>query len=256
MARDRFARARALVLGGLLAGAALGAAGCSSGTAKPPFPADPDPCAAYCLKWVPPVYRDVPRVTMTKAPCVRSYEVCTHETRARSVCVPGECKTITVPDVCRETAIVQVKPPRWEWRQVECEDCYGCEVECCWRRVRVPPEYDVCPKCETEEGFTYCVTTPPQRDVVFEQVPCTQSRCEYVPAEYGVCYDKECWTPGHWVWEKRDCAPPPPECPKCVCAPCPSEQGPYCDPCRNTPIRSMAKPSTAKPTWGRCPPAD
>jgi hypothetical protein len=250
MARDRFARARTLVLGGLLAAAAATATGCSSGGyAQPAFPADPDPCAAYCLKWVPPVYRDVPRVVMTKAPCVTSHEVCTVETRARTVCRPGECKTITVPDVCRETAIAQVKPARWEWRQVECEDCYGCEVECCWRRVRVPPEYAACPKCEVDEGFTYCVETPPTYDVVFDRVPCTQTRCEYVPAQYGIEYEKECWTPGHWVWEKRDCAGPEPECPKAVCGPVPPAPTP-CEPC----AAPVGRP--ARPTWGHCPPAD
>jgi hypothetical protein len=189
---------------------------------------------------------------MTKAPTSRSYEVCTLETRYRTVCVPGECRTVEVPDECRRYQVVQRTPAREEWRRVECEDCFGCEVEDCYRRVRIPPTYDVCERCETKEGYAYCVETPPVRQVVAETVPCTTHRCEYVPAEYGICYDRECYTPGHWVWEKRACAEEAPPCPpSCLCAPCPSAQGAHCDPCKGTPIRRATRP-----TWGRCPPAD
>jgi hypothetical protein len=251
MGRVRFAWGRVLVVGGLVSGALLGA-GCA-GYSNPPFPVDPDPCATYCLKYVPPVYREVPRVTMTKAPCSRSYQVCTIQTKVRTVCKPGECKTVCVPDECRQTSIVQVEPAREEWRRVECEDCYGCEIDCCFRRVRVPPKYDVCPRCEVDEGFTYCVQAPPTYETVVESEPCTQTRCEYVPAEYGICYDKQCWTPGHWVWEKRDCAFPEPCPPTAICAPQPTPGEP-CPTAACPPVATIKRVN--RPTWGRCPPAD
>jgi hypothetical protein len=253
MGRDRFAWGRVVASAGLV-GAVAVAAGCSSGTARPPFPADPDPCAAYCLKWVPPVYRDVPRVCMTKPPCERSYDVCTVRTRYRTVCVPGECKNVTVPDETQVHQVVQVTPAREEWRQVECRDCFGCDVDDCWRRVRVPPTYDVCVRCETKEGFSYCVEPPPTFVQVAETCPTTECRTEYVPAEYGIRYERECYQPGHWVWEKRDCAEPVPDCPPvAVCAPCPHGKA-RCDAC--PPPSAPRRVAPPRATWGRCPPAD
>src|SRR5688572_15769236 len=101
MARDRFVRQGALVRRGLAAALVLGGAAltaCSGGPGQPPFPQNPDPCSSYCLKWVPPTYREVPRVCMTKPPCSRDYEVCTANTCFREVVTPGVCKTVTVPD--------------------------------------------------------------------------------------------------------------------------------------------------------------
>lgn len=253
MAGHRLARG-VVAFGALLSAAAL--AGCSSGggAARPAFPADPDPCAAYCLKWVPPVYRDVPRVCRTKPPEIRSYEVCTLETRFREVCTPGTCRTVTVPDECQMYNIVQATPARQEWRQVECCDCAGCEVEDCWKRVRVPPTYAVCPRCETKEGYSYCVETPPTYSVVTEQVPRKDVKCEYVPAEYDVKMDREVYVPGHWQWEKRFCPECEPECPPPAgfCAPSPTPTA-GCAPCQ---ARAGAVRRLDRPTWGRCPSAD
>ena len=250
MAGHRLSRG-VVVLGALLAAGVL--AGCSSGrSSQPPFPVDPDPCAAYCLKWVPPVYRDVPRVCMTKPSCIQSYEVCTHETRFREVCTPGTCRTVTVPDECHNYNIVQMTPAREEWRRVDCVDCAGCDVENCWKRVRVPPQYSVCPRCETKEGYSYCVETPPTYSVVAETVPTRDVRCEYIPAEYDVVMDRECFVPGHWEWEKRVCPDAEPPCPPpALCAPPPTG---------GVPCSTCPKPAVGRrldrPTWGRCPSAD
>jgi hypothetical protein len=255
MASGRFSRsllavAAAVVVAASLAGCCATCTPCTEGTSCPPFPVDPDPCSTYCLKWVPPVYRDVPRVCQTKPPCIESYEVCTTETKFQEVCTPGTCKNVTVPDTCRMYNVVQVTPAREEWVQVPCRDCAGCEVEDCWRRVRVPPKYDVCPRCETDEGYSYCMTTPPEYSVVAVPCPRRDVRTEYQPAQYDIVYEKQCFTPGHWEWEKRACAECPPACPPGgFCAPPPTAT-PSCSTC------VPAGRRLDRPTWGRCPSAD
>lgn len=214
---------------------ALFAAGCSS-RAPAPFPADPDPCAAYCPKWVPPVYRSVPKL------CVGPSKTCVENVTVKRVefcetCKPGVCETRCVPDQCRQYGAVEVEPARNEWVQVKCPDPCGCGGECCWKQVRVPPKYKWCPKCETEEGFTYCAFTPPEYDVV----PVTVTRCEkvkrYVPPSFKVVWQQDLYEPGHWTWVRRyDC----PECPPCPskpdCAPMGAPCGAPCAP-QGPPIR-------------------
>lgn len=216
----------------LAAAALLVTAGCSSSQgAKPPFPSDPDPCAAYCLHWVPPVYREVPKFVpgcgkvVTKNVPVERVEFC-------EVCKPGVCKTVCVPDQCRRYGAVEVEPARDEWVKVNCPDpCTGC-CEDCWKVVRVPPKYKWCEKCETEKGFAYCYTTPPEYDVVAKTVRTCEQVPQYVPSPGKVVMVQELFSPGHWEWQKRydcrDCrtCPKPPDCAP-MGAPCPCEPALY-----------------------------
>src|SRR5947207_14292415 len=48
---------------------------------KPPYPDDPDPCAAYCLCWVPPTCRDVPRLVCCCPEQCRTEKVFRHRGR-------------------------------------------------------------------------------------------------------------------------------------------------------------------------------
>jgi hypothetical protein len=205
---------------------------CASGKPpRPPFPVeDDDPCASYCLVWVPPAYRDVPCVVKTKNACSVWKDVCVEKTVYTEVVKPAEVKQVCVPDTCRNTAIVQVKPAHDEWVCVKCRDCTAsCCGQDCWKKVHVPPQYDWCEKHETEKGFTYCVETPPEYGVIAEVKTCPEQRCKYVPAQYGVEWRRECYAAGHWEWQKRYCPECPPKCLKAVCGPPPS--GPCCEPC-------------------------
>lgn len=202
----------------VLAAASLASAACSSGpssgsssSGKPPFPADADPAAAYCLVYVPPVYRDVPCLV----PC-RDGRVCKESVKAEKVvfeevCEPGCYEDRKVPDRCRKTAIVEACPARDEWRPVSCGGGCSAPNGDCWKRVVVPPRYQICEATETEKGFTYCAFTPPQYGVVARTTTVDEPRYHYDPAEYRVEWKKELFTPGHYEWQRRyDCTDPGP----------------------------------------------
>ena len=219
--RQTFVRGLTIFLG---AAALLATAGCASSKGpRPPFPSDPDACAAYCLKWVEPVYRDVPVVSGPCGKCV-TQKVRVERVEFDEVVKPGCYETRRTPDRCRQFGAVEVEPARDEWVRVACNDPCGCGVnKDCYKPVRIPPKYKWCEKTETEKGIAYCAFTPPEYAIV----PRTVTKCEtverYVPADPKVTYRKELFEPGHWVWEKRyDC----PSCEKKACPPRPN-----CAPC-------------------------
>jgi hypothetical protein len=223
----------------VLVAAAFAAAGCGSGgvrpndpshAALPPYPADADPCAAYCLVWVPPVYRDVPKLCPCPGHTVKE-TIPEQKVVFEEVCKPGCYETREIPDRCRHSAIVQVSPSREEWLPVSCPGGCPCEPGQgnCWKRVVLPPEYKVCETTQTEKGVQYCAFTPPEREVVAKTVRCDVTHTRYVPADYSVTYVKELVTAGHYEWQVRyDCAEPmlPPI--KKVCVP---KTGCGCVPC-------------------------
>jgi hypothetical protein len=202
----------------LAAAAAFVSAGCSSGGAgRPPYPTDPDPCASYCLKWVPPVYRPTPKFCAAPGKVV-TRNVPVEKVVFQEVCRPGRCETKCVPDQCRRYGAVEVQPARTEWVKVKCKDPCTCCEEDCWKAVRVPPKFAWCEKCEVEKGFEYCSWTPPEYDVVARTVRSCEKVPTYIPGGATAVMVPELYTPGHWVWEKRyDCrecktCPPPPNC--------------------------------------------
>jgi len=241
MSRRSLVRRSFAVLAGVVA---LATAGCSSGSGRPPFPADPDPCASYCLVWVPPVYRQTPKIcpcpgkTVTEKVPVQ--KVCFQE-----VCTPGQCIERCIPDQCRRYGAVEVEPGRTEWVRVQCTDPCTCCTQECWKPVHIPPKYKWCEKCETERGYVYCEQLPPEYDVVAHTVTACEDVCRYVPGEVKVEMVNELYSPGHWAWEKRyDCRPCRSDCPPGIdCAPM---TGP-CPPEPAMPVRG---------NFNRCPCAD
>jgi hypothetical protein len=225
-----FRAARWAAAAAFLATAACNSAGqYDTGRAyPPPMPVDADPCAAYCLVWVPPVYRDVPRVVGCKPGCLECDTVRKTKVVFEEVCTCGRCEEKTVPDRCRKTEVVQVTPPKDLWLPAQCPPAPGCQAKpdypgtcgrpsCtgapvldgqCWQRVTVPGDVRTCEKCETEAGFTYCVQHPPKFDITTSRVCVEEPRSRYVPGEYRVVWEKECFQPGHYAWQRRyDCAP-------------------------------------------------
>src|SRR6187397_2261779 len=106
MARQSALRRWAVALGGV---AALATAGCSSGRAPAPYPTDPDPCASYCLKWVPPVYRPTAKLTPSCGKTV-TCKVPVQKVEFCEVCRPGRYEQRCVADQCRRYGAVQVEP--------------------------------------------------------------------------------------------------------------------------------------------------
>ncbi len=206
-----------VVLGGV---AGLGLAGCSS-AGHGPFPTDPEPCATYCPKWVEPVYRPVPRLVETRPSCMQTVKVPMQRVEFAEVVKPAEYTPKCVPDECRKYAAVEVEPAHDEWVKVACADPCGCTSKECWKQIRVPAKYKWCEKTETEKGFKYCAFTPPEYEIVPHTVTSCQPVQRYVPAQYGVMWDKELFQPGHWSWEKRyDCGEAKRPCPPTgSCAP-------------------------------------
>src|SRR5687768_4862546 len=115
------------------------------------LPPDPDPCLEYCKVWVPPVYREVPRLERVCG-CVKRVErivdrteFCTVQTKpARAYgCVTPSCE-------CDEVA-VEVCPGGYRWKQLP---------NGCWRYCDYPPKYRWCKKQVREEGIEYCMCEP------------------------------------------------------------------------------------------------
>ncbi len=204
----------------------LATAGCSSSSSRMPVapPADPDPDATYCLVWVPPAYREVPRVVPCGSGHVRSERAERVVYDFEEVVKPGCYEAKCTPDRCRTTQEIEATPARREWVKVE---CCGPDGQDCYRSVEVPPTYRVCEKTVTEKGVEYCAFTPPQYDVVaHERRECIE-RPVYVPPEYRVVYERECFEAGHWEWQKRYTGCSEPARP---CAPAPA--APSCGGCR------------------------
>jgi hypothetical protein len=207
----------------------LSASACASSRTpmKPPFPTDPDPCASYCLVWVPPEYREVPRVVPCEGKIVTE-KVCRSRVELEETCTPGHYEARRSPDVCRQWAIVEAEPARTEWRTVKC-----CDEKngCCYKPVEIPAQYKVCERRETEKGIEYCAFTPPEYDVKPVVKHDALSVPHYVPGEAKVVYDKQLFAEGHWEWKVKycGCQPPKKDCPKPpVCAPQPPAGGCGC----------------------------
>jgi hypothetical protein len=211
-----------------LAGCASGRSGCGSATscdmacapcrgacggcgpAAPPsdLPKDPALCMKYCRVWVPPVYRDVPRLTPVCGNPCRTEKLVT-ETCFRTVCTPGKCYGCTTPERDCEAVAVQVCPGGYRWQEVEGG---------CWRYCECKPSYKWCKKQVHEDGIDYCMNEPPEYRT--EVVKTDRRVCDvvYEPPTYKTTWCKECYTPGHWEWRlEHACDPCPPK--ECCCEP-------------------------------------
>ena len=122
VARTRGPLVLALLLAaGVLAGC-QGSGGCCDSSLPPDLPEDPQACTRYCKVWVPPVYKDVPKLCQVRPPCTR----CVPDTQERphfnTVCTkPRECYTCVTPDKVCETAAVQTRPGGWRRRKATTE---------------------------------------------------------------------------------------------------------------------------------------
>jgi hypothetical protein len=178
----------------------LAVAGC--GPEAPPLdlPSDPAPCLKYCRVWVPPVYRDVPRLTPV---CGGPRQVEKHvtETCFKTVCKPGQKYGCTTPSCDCEEVAVQVCPGGYRWQQVEGG---------CWRYCETKPTFKWCKKQIHEDGIDYCVDEPPEYEVVAVKTERRICDTVYEPPTYKTTWCKELYTPGRWEWVlKNDCSPAP-----------------------------------------------
>jgi hypothetical protein len=176
---------------------------------KPPYPVGAGTCDTYCLVWVPPVYRDVPKVVCCKPGGVTQEKVCVRKTEFDEVCRPGCYEPKRTPDRCRtEEVAVQCAPGSDRWVPTNCP----CDCGECFRHERIPPRYRLCDKKVTEKGVEYCAYTPPEYDVVPRVKRVVETQDVYRPAEFGVTWEKELFQCGHWEWRKTDCRQPAPPC--------------------------------------------
>jgi hypothetical protein len=218
----------------VLAVAAAAFVGCSSSGSPsqgscavlpPDLPNDPEPCTTYCRVWVPPVYRDVPKLVQVKPPRMVTKEETVCRLRFQEVCVkPRETKLCRTPGTRCESSVVQVRPGGYKWKPTGEVDSCGQE---CWSYCYEPPCYQWCDKVVTEDGIEYCAEIPPEYKTVAYREPVVECRQECAPGEYEVEWVKEVYRPGYWAWK------PSKNCTDCDCpAPCPTmprkEQ-----PCRN-----------------------
>ncbi|MCC7140259.1 MAG: hypothetical protein IT460_17700 [Planctomycetes bacterium] len=198
---------RLLVAATAVATLVLSACASSSGRrpSAPPFPTDPDVDATYCRVWVPPTYREVPRLVEC-APCrVEHEKAFRRELTFKEVCTPGSYETKCTPCRTRTEVEVQATPGRTDWAKVDC----GCGTGECYRPVEVPPTTCSCEKTVTEKGVSYCAFHAPTYDVVMKEKRVCVDRPVHVPAEYRVVWEKQEFEPGRWEWHKRtDCAEP------------------------------------------------
>ncbi len=206
----RIARFGALtLLLGLLVVTAGGLAGCQGtgyakqcqgtlGSLPPDLPASPDPTKKYCKVWVPPTYRNVPKLVKCAPGCTTTEDVKIMQTRAYDVLVePGRGKCATTCGTTCEESLVQVKPGGYRW-----EDCGGC-----WQYKWRPPQYKWCQRKVRDEGIDYCFETPAKYKTVVETRPVVKQRTKYVPPKYRISYAKEIYKPGHYEWRAEgECA--------------------------------------------------
>jgi len=213
---------------------ALTVAGCASrgpaaygscATLPSDLPADPEPCTTYCRVWVPPTYRNVPKVKQTCPPKVETEAYQTCRLRFQEVCVkPRQVKQCRTADKRCEQAVVQVKPGGYKWKPTGSLDECGQE---CWSYCYEPPCYQWCNKVTTEKGIEYCTEVPPEYKTVAYREPVTECRQVCQPAQYKVEWHQEVFRPGYWAWK------PNKDCTSCdspvVCPPQPKRERP----CRN-----------------------
>ena len=209
-------------VGGLLGCSAIGYCdnACDApGLLPPNLPDDPEPCTKYCKVWVPPVYRPKPCVVQKRPGYTKCVEDCVLKTEYQEVCVkPRESYRVCEPDHACEQAVVQATPGGYKWKDAGCG---------CYRYCYEPPCYQWCNKVVTEEGIDYCTEIPPEYRVRVRHRPKRVVSQQYVPAEYGVVWKKECFQPGRWEWQ------PIKECPSCDCPQEPCPQIPFRpQPCR------------------------
>lgn len=169
------------------------------------LPDNPDPCATYCKEWVPPVYRDVPRLRETCP--ARTVQVPYVARRTRYETVQTKPREVACRSGCGQTceeSLVQVRPGGHRWVQTD---------DGCWKYEYCCPKYKWCNRIEHENGIEYCVERPPEYETV-AYTECEQRTAPVrKPAEYEVVYEKELYKPGHWRWRAHydPCGP----CTKC-----------------------------------------
>lgn len=205
MTSSRFGWSRLWALAAVLvAGFAVG---CSS-SRRPPidYPVDPDPSSTYCLKYLPPTYREVPTLVQCKPAKVCQECSWRKEITFDEVCTPGSYEKKCTPCRTKKSVEVVVEPARTEWVKAPC----ACEKDgCCFKPVTIPARTKCCDVTETEKGLEYCAFTPPQYSVVQKTRIVAVPTPVYKPAQYDVRWQKEEFMPGRWVWTKRDdCCPP------------------------------------------------
>ncbi len=213
-------RSHTRIASAVLGAALLGLVGCQSaprggvgcGVLPTDLPPDPLPCTTYCRVWVPPVYRNVPRLVMVSPPRTQVTPETVMRTRFRDVCVkPAEQRVCQTPDLRCDQAVVQVKPGGYVWKRVP-----GPGGADCWKYCYEPGCYQWCNKVVTERGIQYCTEIPPKYMTEAWSEPVTRCREEYVPGTYRVQWVKELYTPGYWAWKPSE------NCAECECpAPCP-----------------------------------
>lgn len=187
---------------------ALSAVACSSSRRPPiPYPQDPDLASTYCLKYLPPTYRSVPKLVECSPSKVCQECTWRKEVTFEETCKPGCYETKCSPCRTRKSVEVVVTPGRTEWVKAPC----ACEKDgCCYKAVEVPARTRCCEVTETEKGLEYCAFKPPEYDVVQKTRIVSVPRPVYKPAEYRVQWQREEFMPGQWVWTKRDdCCPNP-----------------------------------------------
>ncbi len=126
------------------------AVGCSS-SRRPPidYPVDPDPSSTYCLKYLPPTYREVPKLVECSPSKVCQECSWRKEITFEEVCTPGRYEKKCTP--CREKKSVEivVEPARTEWVKAPC----ACEKDgCCFKPVTIPARTKCCDDHRDREG--------------------------------------------------------------------------------------------------------
>jgi hypothetical protein len=192
---------------------------CPCGGIDPQLPADPNPCTKYCKVWVPPVYRDVPKVVQTCGCTVVQVPEKVQRVRFEDVCVkPRTCKIGCMPGTKCEQQAVQVRPGGFRYVQ---------DGPNCWKYCYVKPCYQWCNKVVYEDGIEYCAESAPEYKTVARTEEQTVYRNVYVAPETKVQWVKEVYQPGHWEWRATH------DCCDCICdKPCPTIECLERKPCR------------------------
>ena len=165
------------------------------------LPATPDPTKKYCKVWVPPVYRNVPRLVKADCGCTTREEITVMEVSARDVCVkPAERRTGQTCGTDCDDSLVQIKTGGYRWEH----------DGTCWQYKYRCPQYKWCKKNVREDGIDYCYETPAEYKTIVESTPVERQRVKYTPPKYEMKYKKEIFRPGHWEWRAHaasECTP-------------------------------------------------
>lgn len=196
------------------------------------MPKDPDPCVKYCRVWVPPVYRNVPKLEIASPGYMQSVDRTVMQTHfvERQVKPARGYHVSAEPALCQQTG-VEVTPGGWRWQDTGCG---------CWKYCYTPPAYNWCTKTVKEEGISYCNEEPAEYETVAYTCPKKTCVSRYVPQQYRTVWVRECVTPGHWQWVAKDDA----------CGTCFPHRGET----RTFPVAEARKRSTGgcTPTCARC----